>query len=117
MVFVFDLVYIYGLLLSPEPGRRYNKRAIIPLSQNDVNNSKYVVLAERGLSPALLKKMQLKHIAVSYKKAVKLGDFVKVETQQDESSSLHQVESPQDKSVFARVAFAWRSLSQGKDCR
>ena len=44
MVFGFGLVYIYGLLLSPEPGRRYNKRAIIPLSQKDMNNSKYVLL-------------------------------------------------------------------------
>jgi len=39
-----DLAYIYGLLLSLESGRRYNTRAIIPLSQKDVNNSKYVLL-------------------------------------------------------------------------
>lgn len=73
-----------------------------------VNNSKYISLAERGLSPELLKKMRLKRIAVAYKSPAKLGDQLEIQTQISPTSSQHQiVQKENPKKICAQVRFDW----------
>jgi len=73
-----------------------------------VNNANYVTFAERGLSPILLRKIQLKRIAIAYKQAAKLGDTLKVQTALTPNGSAHQISSAtKPNTVFARVQFTW----------
>jgi len=91
--------------------------AVVPLDYIDfnqhVNNSKYVIMAERGLSPELRKKIRLKRIAIAYKKGARLGDHLKIQTQLNPLSSWHQIVSKDnEQQVCARVAFAWDKQSR-----
>ena len=73
-----------------------------------VNNSKYITLAERGLSPELLKKIRLKRIAVAYKSAARLGDQLEIQTQISPTSSQHQIVQKEDpKKICAQILFDW----------
>ena len=74
-----------------------------------VNNSRYVEMAARGVSPVRLKEMQLRRIAATFKRAAKYGEHLQVQTQIDPLSSRHTI-VPKDKgdTPYARVYFEWQ---------
>lgn len=73
-----------------------------------VNNTNYVLYAQRAIDPLFLKKARLKRIQIAYKKAAQLGDRLKVETQIAPGFTDHQISSQtQPNQQFARVRLAW----------
>lgn len=78
-----------------------------------VNNTHYVVFAERTLDSNLYKKEKLKRIQVAYKQAAVLGDTLKVESKISPELTDHQISSATDSAKqFAQVRFFWNRDSR-----
>ena len=81
-----------------------------------VNNTNYVVFAERTLDPVFLKKNRLKRIQVAYKQAAVLGDKLRIDSKITPSCTDHQISSAtQSNRPFARVRFSWMSRNQSNE--
>ena len=73
-----------------------------------INNTNYVVFAERTLSPEFLKKAKLQRIQAAYKQAAKLGDSLRIQTQIAPGFTDHQIVSATNPDInFARIRFHW----------
>ena len=78
-----------------------------------MNNTNYIVFAERSLNQALYKKERLKRIQIAYKQAAVLGDEISVSTKLTSDLTDHQLSSSSDPGKsFARVRFFWNSKSK-----
>ena len=74
-----------------------------------MNNTNYIVFAERTLNPDIQKKENLRRIQVTYKQAAVLGDKVKVSTKITPNFTDHQISSASDiNKQFARIRFFWQ---------